>query len=67
MLGENYTAFIENFLLFEHFKYLMKGFSRKTMFNHKVKLFNDDQIEIVKYPERVNQLISNHLLEKDIK
>lgn len=109
MIGKNYAVFTENPYVFEHFKYLMKGFNKRAMFNHKIKLFNDEQIEIVKkkclyliggndpllttrarglmnehkvnlvffeeaghgvnheYPERVNQLIINHLLEINVK
>ena len=109
MTGENYAAFTENTLVLEHFKYLMKGFNRKAMLNHKVKGFSNEQIDIVKekclyliggkdpfltlkarellneykvnvtiiqeaghginheYPERVNQLISNHLLDLNTK
>ncbi|MBP5451603.1 MAG: alpha/beta hydrolase [Treponema sp.] len=43
--GSNYKVFTENDAVFKHFKYLMTGFNRKAMMNHKVKGFQKEEIE----------------------
>lgn len=44
MTGSHYSAFTDNEIVFQHFKFLMTGFRRSAMMNHKVLGFSEEEI-----------------------
>lgn len=48
MTGTNYQVFCENKTIFNHFKWLMLGFNRAAMLNHKVNGFSKQQIDSIR-------------------
>jgi pimeloyl-ACP methyl ester carboxylesterase len=46
--GENSNVFTENPAIMEHYTYLLKGFNNMSMSYHKIKFFDDEQLNSIK-------------------
>lgn len=55
LCGENVAVFMENSDIMEHYTYLLKGFNNMSMGYHKVRTFNEEEIDIIR--EKVEFLV----------
>lgn len=58
LTGKNSAAFIENPIILEHFIQLSKGFNNMAMGYHKIILFSDEQIAVIR--EKCLFLVGNN-------
>ncbi|MCR8656633.1 alpha/beta fold hydrolase [Paenibacillus endoradicis] len=79
--GPNYSVFENNTELMNHWYYLLKYFNNKSMMQHKLTMFDHDQIKLIRdnslfligdkdilsyYPKAINRLNENKLHYKII-
>lgn len=55
LCGENVAVFMENSDIMEHYTYLLKGFNNMSMGYHKVRTFNEEEVDIIR--EKVEFLV----------
>lgn len=55
LCGENVAVFMENSDIMEHYTYLLKGFNNMSMGYHKVRTFNEKEVDIIR--EKVEFLV----------
>ena len=48
LCGENATVFTENSDIMEHYTYLLRGFNNMSMGYHKVRTFNEKEVNIIR-------------------
>lgn len=82
LCGPNYSVFENNTELMKHWYYLLKYFNNRSMMMHKITIFNNEQLELIRdnslfligeqdilsnYPKAINKLKDNYLNYKIIK
>ena len=55
LCGENVAVFMENSDIMKHYTYLLKGFNNMSMGYHKVRTFNEEEVDIIR--EKVEFLV----------
>lgn len=48
MTGDNSSIFTDNPIIVEHYTWLLKGFNNTAMSNHKIKFFDETQLQVIK-------------------